>query len=263
MILIRDVLAVLEAVAPPHLQESYDNAGLIVGHPDTPVTGILFALDSTEAVVEEAAALGCNLVVAHHPIVFRGLKRLNGSNYVERTVISAIRHQVALYAIHTNLDNVHRQGVNAKIAEQLGLADTRILLPKAGQGEGIGAGLVGTLPLPISEAAFLRQVKSAFRAGCVRHTALRQLPVQRVAVCGGAGSFLLAEARRAGADAFVSADFKYHEFFDAEGEILIADIGHYESEQFTIELLYDLVRENFGTFALHCTKVNTNPVSYF
>lgn len=263
MTLIRDVMTVLEAVAPPHLQESYDNAGLIVGHPDTPVTGIVFALDSTEAVIEEAVALGCNLVVAHHPIVFRGLKRFNGANYVERTVISAIRHQVAIYAIHTNLDNVHRQGVNAKIAEQIGLLHTRILLPKAGQTDGIGAGLVGTLPKPMSEVAFLQQIKTAFRAGCVRHTALRQRPVERVAVCGGAGSFLLPEARRAGADVLVSADFKYHEFFDAEGEIIIADIGHYESEQFTIELLRDLVQDNFGTFALHCTKLNTNPVFYF
>lgn len=260
---INDILDVLEAVAPPRLQESYDNAGLIVGDPAAPLTGVLFCLDSTEAVVAEAVRKGCNLIVAHHPIVFRGLKRLNGSNYVERTVIQAIRQGVALYAIHTNLDNVHRHGVNAKIAERLGLTETRILAPKAGLADAdIGAGLLGQLPEPLEEAAFLRHVKTTLRAECVRHTALRGRSVRTVAVCGGAGSFLLPEALRAGADAFVTADFKYHEFFDAEGRLVIADVGHFESEQFTIELLYGLIREKFPTFALHCTEVNTNPVHY-
>jgi dinuclear metal center YbgI/SA1388 family protein len=258
---IKEILSVLESVAPPHLQESYDNAGLIVGDPEAETTGVLFCLDSTEAVVEEALALGCNLVVAHHPVVFRGLKRFNGSNYVERTVMQAIRKNVALYAIHTNLDNVYRQGVNAKIAEKLGLKDTRILLPKAGQTE-IGAGMLGILSEEMPETDFLQHVKTSLRAACVRHTALREKPVRTVAVCGGSGSFLLSEALRAGADAFVTADFKYHEFFDAEGRLVIADIGHYESEQFTIELLFGIIRDKFPTFALHCTKVNTNPVQY-
>jgi dinuclear metal center YbgI/SA1388 family protein len=206
---IKEILSVLESVAPPHLQESYDNAGLIVGDPEAETTGVLFCLDSTEAVVEEALALGCNLVVAHHPVVFRGLKRFNGSNYVERTVMQAIRKNVALYAIHTNLDNVYRQGVNAKIAEKLGLKDTRILLPKAGQTE-IGAGMLGILSEEMPETDFLQHVKTSLRAACVRHTALREKPVRTVAVCGGSGSFLLSEALRAGADAFVTADFKYH-----------------------------------------------------
>lgn len=260
---IQDILSVLEAVAPPHLQESYDNAGLIVGDPLDALRGVLFCLDSTESVVEEAIRKGCNLIVAHHPIVFRGLKRLNGANYVERTVIQAVRHGVAIYAIHTNLDNVYRQGVNAKIAEKLGLQNTQILLPKLAGQPDTGAGLVGDLPSGLSEMAFLEQVKSSFHARCVRHTDLLGRAVQRVAVCGGSGSFLLAAARRSGAQAFVTADFKYHEFFDAEGQILIADIGHYESEQFTIELLYEIVREKFPTFALHCTELNTNPVQYF
>jgi len=258
---IKDILAVLEAVAPPHLQESYDNAGLIVGDPETPVTGVLFCLDSTEAVVDEAIRKGCNLVVAHHPIVFRGLKRLNGANYVERTVIQAIRKNVALYAIHTNLDNVHRQGVNARIAGRLGLEHTRILAPKPGFPD-IGAGLLGTLPAPMAETDFLAHLKTALRASCVRHTALLKKPVQQIAVCGGSGSFLLPDALRAGADAFVSADFKYHEFFDADQRLLIADVGHYESEQFTIELLYEIIREKYPNFALHLTEVNTNPVNY-
>jgi len=258
---IKDILSILESVAPPHLQESYDNAGLIVGDPEATVTGVLFCLDSTEAVVNEAVEKGCNLVVAHHPIVFRGLKRLNGTNYVERTVMLAIRQNVAIYAIHTNLDNVYHLGVNTKIAEKLGLTNTRILAPKPGQVD-IGAGLLGELPTPVPEIEFLQNAKKNLRTNCVRHTALRGKIVRTVAVCGGSGSFLLPEALRAGADAFVTADFKYHEFFDAEGKLVIADIGHFESEQFTIELLHDIVREKFPTFALHLTEVNTNPVFY-
>jgi dinuclear metal center YbgI/SA1388 family protein len=258
---IKSILDILEAVAPPHLQESYDNAGLIVGRPDDALTGVLFCLDSTEAVLEEAVRKGCNLVVAHHPIVFRGLKRLNGANYVERTVMQAVRQGVAIYAIHTNLDNVLYRGVNAQIAEKIGLLNTSVLAPKPGM-TGIGAGLTGDLPEPEEENAFLNRLKTTFRARGLRHTALSGRPVRRVAVCGGAGSFLLADAIRTGADVFVSADFKYHEFFDADARIVIADIGHYESEQFTIELLYTIVREKFPTFALHLTEVYTNPVNY-
>ncbi len=258
---IQDIIRVLEAIAPPQLQESYDNSGLLVGDPESDLTGVLFCLDSTESVVEEAVRKGCNLVVAHHPIVFRGLKRLNGATYVERTVMQAIRNGIALYAIHTNLDNVHQQGVNARIAQKLGLRHTRILSPKPGLTD-VGAGLLGELPAPMPEAAFLQEVKRAFRTGCVRHTALRHKPIEIVAVCGGSGSFLLADALRAGADAFVTADFKYHEFFDAEHRLIIADVGHYESEQFTIELLYELIHEKFPNFALHLTEVNTNPVFY-
>lgn len=259
---IRDILHILEAIAPPHLQESYDNAGLIIGHPDQVCTGVLFTLDSTEAVVREARQKGCNLIVAHHPIVFRGLKRLNGNNYVERTVIEAIRHEVAIYAIHTNLDNVLYQGVNAKIAEKMGLRDARILAPRPGLTD-VGSGLIGSLPEPVSETRFLQLLKDRFHCGIVRHTPLLGRPVQRVAVCGGAGSFLVPEALRANVDVFVSADFKYHEFFDADSRILIADIGHYESEQFTNELLFGLVFEKFPTFALHLSNTATNPVHYF
>ncbi len=258
---IKDVLAVLEAIAPTYLQESYDNAGLIVGHPETQVKGVLFALDSTEQVVEEALQKGCNLIIAHHPIVFRGLKRFNGSNYVERTVIKAIQHNVALYAIHTNLDNTFRQGVNAKIAEKLGLTETRILKPLNSAPE-VGAGLIGQLRAPMDEMAFLTGLKKALRTDCVRHTALLGKQIRTVAVCGGAGSFLLQDAINAEADVFVSADFKYHEFFDAENRLIIADVGHFESEQFTIELLYGIIQEKFSTFALQCTEINTNPVHY-
>ena len=259
--IVQDIINILEQTAPLYLQESYDNAGLIVGEADMPLSGVLFCLDTTEAIVDEALAKGCNLIVAHHPVVFRGLKKINGTNWVERTVMKALRAHVAVYAIHTNLDNVHLQGVNAMIAERLGLSDTRILQPKPGSSD-TGAGLLGVLEGPMDETHFLQHVKNALRAGCVRYTAPLQRPVRTVALCGGSGSFLLRDAMAAGADAFVTADFKYHEFFDADGKILIADVGHFESEQFTIELLYEIVREKFHTFALHCTEVNTNPVYY-
>lgn len=259
---IKDIRAILETVAPPHLQESYDNAGLIVGDPEAEVSGVLFCLDSTEAIVAEAISRNCNLIVAHHPIVFRGLKRLNGSNYIERTVIKAVQKNVAIYAIHTNLDNVHQQGVNSKIAEKIGLDQTRILAPKPGADAEIGAGLLGQLAEPMPEQEFLLHLKSVMKTNCVRHTALRGRPVSSVAVCGGSGSFLLPAALHAGADILVTADFKYHEFFDAEGQLIIADIGHYESEQFTIELLHDIISKKLPTFALHLTRLNTNPVHY-
>jgi putative NIF3 family GTP cyclohydrolase 1 type 2 len=168
---------------------------------------------------------------------------------------------VAVYAIHTNLDNVYFRGVNSKIAEKLGLTSTAILSPKPGQ-EQVGAGLIGNLRKPMTESYFLQHVRNTMNAPCVRHTRLLGRNVSRVAVCGGAGSFLIAEAIRAGADAFVSADFKYHEFFDAEDRLIVADIGHFESEQYTIQLLFDIIREKYPTFALHLTEVRTNPVYY-
>ena len=347
MIKIRDLTAYLESIAPPQYQEGYDNAGLIVGDPNAIVQGVLFCLDSTEAIVAEAIDKQCNVIVAHHPIVFRGLKRLTGRNYVERVVIQAIRHGIAIYAIHTNLDNVYHQGVNGKIAERLGLVETRLLAPKAnlkklsvlapptlteparnalfaagadrvaaseqlsfggsGQGEGlplvklevffpaggerrlldalqagvngqqlayelvsiensnasVGSGLVGRLPEPMEEAAFLQHLKRAMNTSCIRHTRLLGQKVQTVALCGGAGGFLLGNAKAAGAQFFVTADYKYHEFFNADGQLVIADIGHYESEQFTIELLYDIISQKFSNFAAHCTEAVTNPIHYY
>ena len=348
---IKEIIACLEVIAPPVYQESYDNAGLLTGDPEAEATGALFCLDSTEAVLDEAIAKRCNLVVAHHPIVFRGLKRLTGRNYVERVVIKAIQHGVAIYAIHTNLDNVYSQGVNSKIAEKLGLRDTRILSPRqvlkklsayvppthsetvrqalfaAGAGslaqgdelsyatlgvgtaagtpgaqvklevffplalEGaalralrdslpgqpfsyeivsienpdtrIGAGLIGQLPKAMSGKAFLRHLKESMQLSCVRHTQLLEKPIRTVALCGGAGGFLLSNALAQGAEVFVTADYKYHEFFDADGRIVIADIGHYESEQFTIELLHGIISQKFSNFAAYCTEVNTNPVHYY
>lgn len=260
---IKDITGYLETIAPPRYQESYDNACLITGDENWEVTNVLCSLDCTEAVVEEAIQRGCNLVVAHHPIVFRGLKRINGRNYVERTLIKAIKHDVAIYAIHTNLDNVLYRGVNGIIAERLGLEQVSILAPKAELGDpAVGAGVIGELPAAMDEQAFLQKIKETMLAGCVRHTRLLGKPVKTVAVCGGSGSFLLPAAIARRADVYVTADFKYHEFFDADGHLVIADIGHFESEQFTIDLLHEIIAEKFITFAPLKTSVNTNPVHY-
>ena len=259
---IKDLTDHLESIAPRHLQESYDNAGLIVGYPDREVTGVLTTLDCTETIVEEALARGCNLIVAHHPIVFRGLKQFNGSDYVQRTVMLAIRHDVAIYAIHTNLDNVRSRGVNERIAQTLGLENLRLLGPKNDE-QTIGSGMVGELPTPLAETDFLALLKERLLTGVVKHTELLGGKVKTVALCGGAGGFLLGKAKAAGAQVFVTSDYKYHEFFDAEGEIVICDVGHYESEQFTTDLLAELLRERFPTFAVLSTERNTNPVRYY
>jgi len=259
---INDITSYLESIAPVHLQEGYDNAGLIVGNPATEVTGVLTTLDCTETIVEEAKARGCNLVVAHHPIVFRGLKRFNGANYVERTVIKAIKDDVAIYAIHTNLDNVRDQGVNERIAQRLGLENLRLLGPKNEEAT-VGSGMVGELPAAMSESDFLHHLKSCMEVRVIKHTELLDHEVKTVALCGGAGGFLLGQAKQAGAQVFVTSDYKYHEFFDADGEIVICDIGHYESEQFTTQLLAELLSKKFPTFAVLCTERNPNPVRYF
>ncbi len=361
---IKDVTEYLESMAPRSLQEDYDNSGLITGQPGSPVKGILVTLDCTENVVDEAIEQNCNLIVAHHPILFKGLKRLTGQTYVERVIIKAIKSDIAIYAIHTNLDNVIN-GVNKKIADKIGLKNLSVLQPKkstlsklvtfipkenaekviadlheagAGNignykncsfrlmGEGtflpggdakpyqgendklervdevrvevilptynegrvlsalkknhpyeevayylsklentnqeIGAGMIGELAHPEEPKSFLNSLKVKMNVAVIRHTSLLEMKIKKVAICGGSGSFLLATAIAWGADAFISADFKYHEFFDADGKILIADIGHYESEQFTKELLYEFLREKFHTFAIIFSNTVTNPISY-
>jgi dinuclear metal center YbgI/SA1388 family protein len=258
---IRDLTDFLETLAPLHLQESYDNAGLIVGRPDQAVTGVLTTLDCTEAVIAEAINLGCNVIVAHHPIVFKGLKRFNEANYVERVVAEAIRKDIAIYAIHTNLDNMYH-GVNARFAEKLGLIDTRILIPKSAADSTIGSGLVGRLYAPMHWEAFVEKIHNAMQAEVIRYTKPAHVMIETVAICGGSGSFLLPAAIAAGAQAFVTADFKYHEFFDADGKTTIFDIGHFESEQFTSNLLAERLSEKFPTFAVRISGVRTNPVHY-
>ncbi|MBK9680018.1 MAG: Nif3-like dinuclear metal center hexameric protein [Saprospiraceae bacterium] len=262
---ISDICRNIEQWAPPVYAEAYDNIGLIAGDPSAQVTRILVCLDSTEEVVEEAIRLGCNLVLAHHPIVFRGLKKFNGSNYVERTIIYAIKNDIAIYAAHTNLDNV-LSGVNHKIAHLLGLQDDQILSPKPSSGskeESIGAGVIGLLKESMTCDQFLQHVKVEMKLKMIKHTAAIDRQITRVAVCGGAGSFLIQAALEAGADAFVTADLKYHEYFDAESQIVLLDIGHFESERFTIDLIYDRLKRDFATETVFKTSVNTNPVQYF
>ena len=257
---ISDVIHFLQSIAPYELQEEYDNSGLIVGRPDTQIKGILFSLDSTEEVVEEAILLGANLIIAHHPIVFRGLKRFNESNYVERTVMKAIKNDIAILSIHTNLDNV-MGGVNSMIADKIGLINTKILQEKKGM-EGIGAGIIGELAAPMTPSDFVQWVKNKMHIGTLKTTRMCFEQITKVAVCGGSGSFLTQAAKKAGAQVFISADFKYHDYFDAENDLIIFDIGHYESEKFTIDLLYSLISNKFTNFAAHYTKINTNPVKY-
>ncbi len=361
---IKDITDFLETIAPLEYQESYDNCGLIVGDKNSTVKKALITLDCTEEVIDEAIAEKCQLVIAHHPIVFGGLKKLNGKNYVERTVIKAIKNNIAIYAIHTNFDNV-LDGVNAKICERLGLVDCEILSPKkqllkklytfipldsyasvaqavfeAGAGnignysetsfsapgmgtfkgnansnptigkkgmlerveevkfetifpaiierkvveallkahpyeevaydivsldnyyQKVGSGMVGNLKKPLDELTFLKSAKKQLKTDGIRYTNLRQKEVKRVAVCGGAGRFLLNNAIAVNADVFVTADFKYHDFFDAEGKIVVADVGHFESEQFTKDLLIERISEKFPTFAALTSKINTNPIKY-
>lgn len=362
---IKELSQYLESIAPLAYQESYDNSGLIVGHPDDMISKALISLDCTEAVVQEAMDKSCDIIIAHHPIVFKGLKRFNGNNYVERTVIKAIKNNIAIYAIHTNLDNV-LGGVSSKIADRLELSSQAILSPKSGlikklavyvprsdvdavrqalfdagaghigeydecsyntggygtfrpldganpaQGEigtqerveetkieviypahierqvlvamlaahpyeevahdiytlenrlqSVGSGVIGNLETPKDEMDFLQYLKSKLNIRVIRHTKLLGKPIRRVAVCGGAGSFLLTEAKRSGADIFITADYKYHEFFDAEDQIIIADIGHFESEQFTQHLLLEIIQKKFANFAVLLTETDTNPIKYY
>ncbi len=362
---IQTVTTFLETVAPVYLQENYDNAGLLTGNPAWECRGIITTLDVTEAVILEAVEKKCNLIVAHHPVIFSGLKKITGKNYVERTVISAIKNDVAIYAIHTNLDNVLK-GVNGGIADKLGLIKRQVLNPKqdtmkklfffvpeshaslvkdavfaaggaqignysecsfstAGKGsfkpgpganpftgkEGkrlltdelkvefiyntwvesavlgalrqshpyeepafdiiplqnaeryTGSGLTGEFETALSEQDCLKIVKQQFNLEIIRHTAFTGKMVKKVALCGGSGSFLTRAAIASGAQLYITSDIKYHEFFDAENKLLLADIGHYESEQFTADLLHDILTEKFPTFATLKSGTNTNPVFYF
>ncbi len=362
--LLQSIISILEKFAPPALQESYDNSGLLVGDTQQPITGILVALDSIEEIVDEAIAKNCNLIVAHHPIVFSGLKRLTGRNYIEKTILKAIKNNVAIYAIHTNLDNV-LLGVNDKIANLLALENTRILAPKkqllrklvtycpatnaeavrnalleAGAGiignyshcsfsstgdgtfkpcdkanpvigsigelhtqaeikievrypiynekniltalhkshvyeeivydihtlenewQEVGSGKIGYLATPLSLEDFLEYVKRKLNVKVIKYTAVKPSKmIQKVALCGGSGSFLLPQAIAQQADVYISSDFKYHEFFDSNNQLHIFDVGHYESEQFTIDLVVEYLQDKVNT-PVFATAISTNPVQY-
>ncbi len=359
-----EIIAFFEEVAPFSFQESYDNSGLQVGNPDSEVNGALICIDLTDEVLDEAIKNDIKLIISHHPIIFKGLKKLSGGNTVERLVVKAIKNDINILAVHTNIDSIFN-GVSGKVCDKLGLINRKILDPiqnkllklaffvplehvdrvrqkvfDAGagrignydncsfnsEGEGsfragkdakpyvgkfgelqlekemkvemilpdnlksrvigalleshpyeevaydlyplentwdrVGLGMIGELEKEMEEYEFLNTVKTIFNASCVRYTSLRNNKIKKVAVCGGSGSFLLKKAIASGADAFISSDFKYHQFFEAEEKTIIADIGHYESEQFTKELFYELLTKKFPKFALSLSEVNTNPINY-
>ena len=256
---IKEVIDALERFAPLPLQESYDNAGLQVGLTETEISGALLCLDVTEAVVDEAISRGCNLIVAHHPLIFRKLAHISDGSYVERAVIKAIKNDVVIVAMHTNLDNA-LDGVNFKMAEKMGLADLQPL--QEPEVDGKWSGVVGTLPAPMSAEDFVRMLKERFGVASVRANELLRRPVSRVALCGGAGSFMLGDALRAGADAFVTGEMGYHEFFGHEQQLQICVIGHYESEQFTTEIFRDIISRECPGVKTCIAETITNPIVY-
>jgi dinuclear metal center YbgI/SA1388 family protein len=257
---IKEIIQALERFAPLPLQDGFDNAGLQVGLTEAEATGALLCLDVTEAVVDEAVARGYNLIISHHPLLFKGLKSVTGRTYVERCLMKAIKNDIVVYSAHTNLDNASG-GVNYKIAEKIGLYDVHILEPKSGE-EGAGSGVIGELKEPETETEFLKRIKRLFEVSCVKHNHLNGRLIRRVALCGGAGAFLLPKAVTEGADVFITGEVRYHDYFDYEDRILIAEIGHYESEQYTKEIFYSIIRELCPTLDVEMTRVNTNPIKY-
>jgi dinuclear metal center YbgI/SA1388 family protein len=362
---IQQIITEIESFAPLAYQEDYDNCGLLTGNKNQECTGAILSLDCIESVIDEAIENKCNLIISHHPIIFSGLKKITGNTYIERTIIKAIKNDIAIYAAHTNVDNVTK-GVNFKIAEKLGLKNIKILAPKAhllkklvtyvpathhqivldnlfasgcgnignydscsfnthgiGTFKGndsskpfigkvnelskeaeikietvfeqinekavlsalfsshpyeevafdvypltnklntVGSGIIGELETGLKEEDFLKLVKTSLKSDCLKYTKKTGKIVKKVALCGGSGAFLLKNAINAQADAFITADFKYHQYFDADEKLLLIDAGHYETEQFTSEIFYDIIQNKFPTFAIRLSKIKTNPVNYF
>lgn len=256
---IRQITSALEEFAPLALQDGYDNAGLQIGlAKDAEATGALLCLDVTEDVVEEAIQRGCNLIVSHHPLIFRPLKHITGGDYIERTIIKAIKHDISIYSAHTNLDSA-MNGVNYKMAEKLGLQNIEWLNPK---GEAAGEGIIASLPVPVAKADFLQKVKETFCLSSLRCNDWSGETVSRVALCGGAGAFLIPNAISKGADAFLTGEIGYHRFFGHEDSILLAELGHFESEQYTIEILKKVIEEAAPELPIFYTNVKTNPIKY-
>ncbi|MBQ7420450.1 MAG: Nif3-like dinuclear metal center hexameric protein [Prevotella sp.] len=258
---IKQVLSALERFAPLPLQESWDNAGLQVGLTEAEVSGALLCLDVNERIVDEAIAKGCNLIVSHHPLLFRGLKQITDATDVQRTVVKAIKHDIVVISMHTNMDNA-QDGVNWKIAEHLGLADTRFFAQKTVAGIEAGSGVVGDLPAPMAAADFIQVVKKQFGVECALCNELLQRPVRSVAICGGAGDFLLDDAVALGADAFITGEMHYHQYFGYEQRIQICVIGHYQSEQFTSEIFRDIIQKECPEVRTCIAETNTNPIIY-
>ena len=255
---IREIIDALERFAPLPLQDDYDNSGLQVGTTETEVSGALLCLDVTRQVVDEAARMGCNLIVSHHPLLFRPLRKLTDDS-TGSIVMDAVRAGITVYASHTNLDNVSR-GVNMRIARIIGLKDVR---PLDVHPDGNGAGMIGEFERPVDEEELLRMLSESFRTGCIRHNARLGRPIRRMAVCGGSGAFLTDKAVEQGADAFMTGEIGYHRFFGYDGVIKLIETGHFESEQFTVELLSDVLRESFPSLKIVMTELKTNPVNYY
>ncbi len=257
----KQVFDALEQYAPLPLQDSFDNAGLQIGlTAEQEVTGALLCLDVTEAIIDEAERMECNLIVAHHPLLFHGLKSITGKSYVERCVIKAIQKGIGIYAAHTNLDNAVG-GVNYRIAEKIGLVNLSFLEAKCADSSA-GSGVVGELAIAENERKFLERLKVLFGVRCIRHNQLSGRKIRRVALCGGAGGFLLSQAIEHGADAFLTGEMRYHDYFGHEGELLIAEMGHYESEQYTIDIFAEILGRHFPELKIVKTSYNTNPINY-
>jgi len=263
MITVKDICEVVEAFAPLNFQESDDNSGLLVGNPDTPLTGVLVCLDVSEPVIDEALANGCNMIVSHHPLLYKAIKQVVGAGRVERCLVKAIKHDIAIYAGHTNVDSAI-DGVSGQLAKLLGMKNVTIL-SVAGTSEThgeYGLGVVGDLASPMEENAFLLHIKSLLNGRSVRYSAHTGKSVSRVAICGGSGSSLLPDAKRAGATVFLTGEARFHEFFTEGMGIMLVDAGHFETEQLTKALFFDLISKKFPTFAVRISSAETNPVNY-
>jgi len=257
---IRQIIGALEDFAPLALQDSYDNAGLQIGlAKDAETSGVLLCLDVTEDVIDEAIARGCNIIVSHHPLLFAPLKSISGKNYIERCVVKAIKNDITIYAAHTNLDSA-RGGVNYKIAEKTGLTNIEWLSPK--EGADAGEGIVGILKNPMSKADFLQHIKKTFNVEALRYNDWQGDTISRVAVCGGAGNFLIPEAIKKGCDAFITGEIGYHRFFGHEDNLMMLELGHYESEKYTIEILHDIIKKADQNIPVYNTTIKTNPINY-
>ena len=255
------MLSALERFAPLPLQESWDNAGLQVGLTETEVSGALLCLDVTEKIVDEAIQKGCNLIVSHHPLLFRGLKTISDLTDVQRTVMRAICNGICVISMHTNMDNAE-DGVNFRIARKLSLKDVQFLVPKIVDGVASGSGIMGSFEAPMASDDFVLKVKKTFGVECAMCNELLRRPVLKVAVCGGAGDFLLDEALKAGADAFITGEMHYHQYFGYEQRIQICVIGHYQSEQYTSEIFQDIIRQACPEVRTEIAETCTNPILY-
>lgn len=255
---VRDIIGAIERTAQLKLQDEWDNSGLQVGFLENEVSRVLVCLDVTEAILDEAAERGCRMIVSHHPLLFRPLSQVSDSTYQQRCVVKALAGGIAVYSAHTSLDNAPG-GVNHKIAALLGLTDLEWLQPKDGMDA--GSGIIGTLPQAVPDTEFLKRVKQLFKVECLRHTATCGKTVKRVALCGGAGAFLMRDAIRKGADCFITGEFHYHDYFENDG-MLLAELGHYQSESCTIDLLADILGTGCPGLEVVKTSLNTNPTCY-